>query len=191
MCMDDTGFEFCEVDESRWRDLATLFDGRGGPKNCWCMVWRKKPAGLRDLDTAGRKAALKGALQACVEQGTPIGILGYHAGVPVAWCSIAPRPTYRPLGGLDNPGDDPDTVWSLVCFFLKRAYRGQGMADALLAAAVAHARQHRAKVIEAYPVDPDSPSYRFMGFIGMFERAGFTRVGRAGTRRHIMRLTLS
>ena len=191
MRMGDTGFEFCEVDESRWRDLAALFDGRDGPKNCWCMAWRKKPAGLRDLDTAGRKAALKEALRVRVGQGTPIGILGYHAGVPVAWCSIAPRPTYRRLGGPDDAADDPGAVWSLVCFFVKRAYRGQGLTGELVAAAVALARRKGAKIVEAYPVEPDSPSYRFMGIVGLFERAGFTKVGRAGTRRHVMRLTLS
>ena len=34
--------------------------------------------------------------------------------------------------------------------------------------------------IEAYPVERTSPSYRFMGFIPMFESAGFREVGRAG-----------
>jgi hypothetical protein len=29
-----------------------------------------------------------------------------------------------------------------------------------------------------------------MGFVGLFERAGFKAIGRAGTRRHVMRLSL-
>jgi hypothetical protein len=29
-----------------------------------------------------------------------------------------------------------------------------------------------------------------MGFVGTFERAGFTEIGRAGTRRRVMRLAL-
>jgi len=45
-----------------------------------------------------------------------------------------------------------------------------------------------ARVVEAYPVAPDSPSYRFMGFVPAFEKAGFREVGRAGSRRHVMRL---
>jgi hypothetical protein len=45
-------------------------------------------------------------------------------------------------------------------------------------------------VVEAYPVDPDSPSYRFMGFADLFETAGFREVGRAGKRRHVVRLDL-
>jgi hypothetical protein len=44
--------------------------------------------------------------------------------------------------------------------------------------------------VEAYPVDEAAPSYRFMGFVPVFAAAGFTEVGRAGTRRHVMRLNL-
>ena len=58
----------------------------------------------------------------------------------------------------------------------------------LIQAAVAHARKRGATVVEAYPVAPDSPSYRFMGFVPVFTAAGFREVGRAGTRRHVMRL---
>jgi hypothetical protein len=56
---------------------------------------------------------------------------------------------------------------------------------------VEHARRRGATVVEAYPVDPDSPSYRFMGFVSTFEAAGFREVGRAGARRHVMRLRLA
>ena len=120
----------------------------------------------------------------------PIGLLGYLAAEPVAWCSIAPRPTYRPLGGPDDFGDAPNAVWSLACFFIRRDLRGQGASEQTLAAAIAHARAKGGKVLEAYPVDPDSPSYRFMGFIPVFEEAGFTDHGMAGARRHVMRLNV-
>ena len=43
-------------------------------------------------------------------------------------------------------------------------------------------------LIEAYPVDADSPSYRFMGFVPVFAEAGIAEVGREGKRRHVMRL---
>lgn len=59
-----------------------------------------------------------------------------------------------------------------------------------LGAAIAHAKSRGASIVEAYPVDPDSPSYRFMGFVPAFEQAGFEEVGRAGSRRHVMRLAL-
>lgn len=40
------------------------------------------------------------------------------------------------------------------------------------------------------PRGPRFPSYRFMGFVSSFRKAGFEEVGRAGTRRHVMRLRL-
>src|SRR5688572_19803652 len=148
------------------------------------MAWRANAAEARDMKNPERKAAMRKRVKA----GVPVGILGYQDGEPVAWCSIAPRATYRPLGGLEQEGEAEDDVRSLACFFLKRSVRGQGLGRQTLEAAVAHARAEGAKVIEAYPVDPDSPSYRFMGFVSEFRKAGFREVGRAGSRRHVMRL---
>jgi GNAT superfamily N-acetyltransferase len=122
-----------------------------------------------------------------VQNHVPIDILGYLDDKPVAWCSIALRATYRPLGGEAQTDDDSEQVWSLVCFFVSRVLRGQGVLKQLIQASVDHACKHGAKVVEAYPVDPDSPSYRFMGFKPSCEAAGFREVGRAGSRRYVMR----
>jgi GNAT superfamily N-acetyltransferase len=177
---------FREVDNSNWHDFEELFAARGGPKSCWCMVWRSTKVEAKATDGKSRKAAIHSR----VRDGVPIGLLGYLAGEPVAWCSIAPRTTYRPLGGPDDFGAAPSAVWSLACFFIRRDLRGKGASEQALNAAIAHARRKGGKVVEAYPVDPDSPSYRFMGFVGLFERAGFKTIGRAGIRRYIMRLPL-
>lgn len=61
----------------------------------------------------------------------------------------------------------------------------------MITAAIAYAKKRKADILEAYPVAPSSPSYRFMGFVPAFEGFGFVEVGKAGTRRHVMRLTLS
>ncbi len=126
-----------------------------------------------------------------VEAGVPVGILGYLGGEPIAWCSVAPRDTYKPsLGGLRDAEEDEVRVWSIACFYVPRRMRGRGIAKALLVAAVDFARSKGATTVEAYPVEAASPSYRFMGFVAMFERAGFREVGRAGLRRHVMQLAL-
>ncbi len=174
---------FQEVDAGRWADLERLFEAPGGPKHCWCMVWRSMPPGQRRSDSQAKKAALASR----VHGGVPVGILGYLNGEPVAWCSIAPRDTYRDLGG---PADHAENVWSLACFFVQRRLRRQGIMKRLIAAAVEYARSRGATVVEAYPVEADSPSYRFMGFVSAFRAAGFQEVGTAGTRRHVMRLAL-
>ncbi|MEO5660662.1 MAG: hypothetical protein ABIQ90_12850 [Polaromonas sp.] len=58
------------------------------------------------------------------------------------------------------------------------------------------ARARGAFFVEAYPAGPHSPSYRFMGFVLVFEEAGFTgftgfaEVACEGRRRHVMQLKL-
>ncbi len=179
---------FHEVDERRWGDFARLFESRGGPKACWCMVWRATPEEVKHTDGASRRAAMKRR----VREGTPVGLLGYLDGEPVAWCSIAPRETHRAaLGGVEVADDAPGSVWSLSCFFVTREVRGQGVTRQLIEAAIAHARKRGARSVEAYPVDPESPSYRFMGFVGTFEAMGFREVGTAGSRRHVMRYDIA
>ena len=75
-------------------------------------------------------------------------------------------------------------------FFHRREWRGRGLTARLIGAAIDYAGKGGARVVEAYPVVPDSPSYRFMGFIPVFDRAGFKHIQPAGTRRHVMRLIL-
>ena len=147
------------------------------------MVWRATTEESRDISGPRRKAAMKKRVRA----GIRVGILGYDGNKPVAWCSVAPRGTYR-AGLADSQEEDTEeNVWSLVCFFVDRAVRGRGAQGALIAEAKRHAKAHGATVLEAYPVDPDSPSYRFGGFVSAFEKTGFVEIGRAGSRRHVVR----
>jgi GNAT superfamily N-acetyltransferase len=145
------------------------------------MAWRKTNDESKKAKGAGLKAVIAGR----VESGVPIGLLGYLDSTPVAWCSVAPRATHSRL--VSN-GSCDDGTWSITCFFISRSHRGQGIGSLMLAAAVRHAFENGAKVVEGYPVDPDSPSYRFMGFVSIFEAAGFSECGREGKRRHVMRL---
>jgi GNAT superfamily N-acetyltransferase len=147
------------------------------------MVWRGDAKERRQQDGKARK----GQLRSRVLGGTPVGLLGYWDGEPAAWCSIAPKETYREL--TDAP-TAVDGVWSLVCFFVLRRFRGNAVSRSLLQAAIAYARDEGARIVEAYPVDPDSPSYHFMGFVPLFKAAGFRKVGKSGKRRHIVQLVL-
>jgi GNAT superfamily N-acetyltransferase len=166
-------------------DFEALFSAPGAPKYCWCMVWRRSSAEAKENDPASRKRQMMER----IGEGVPVGLLAYEGKTPVAWVSIAPRDTYRKLGGPD--AEAGETIWSLVCFFVPRRRRRQGMTHRLIAAAVDYARKRGATIVEAYPVEPDAPSYRFMGFVPVFAAVGFVEIGRAGHRRHIMRLRLA
>ena len=82
------------------------------------------------LSEAGklRRAALKKR----VEGGEKVGLLAYDGDEPVGWVSVAPRPSFERLKGPHDFTDAPQKVWSVVCFYLKRAYRGAGHGNAMM-----------------------------------------------------------
>jgi hypothetical protein len=95
----------------------------------------------------------KTQLRKLVEAGRPSGLIGYRGKVPVGWVSIAPREEYARLARAPVMGPvDDQLVWSLICFVVAAECGGQGVAQALFAGAVAYAKKHGAKLIEAYPV---------------------------------------
>ena len=163
-------------------DFVRLFESKGAPSYCWCMAWR---ADLDEAKLPGPRR--KPMMMKRIDERVPVGLLGYLEGEPIAWVAIAPKNTFR--DGLGGPEPkEGEMVWSLVCMFTLRKHRGEGRAHELIAAAVKQAKKRGATVVEAYPVDPDSPSYRFMGFVDAYRKAGFKPAGDAGTRRHVMRL---
>ncbi len=167
------------VDNSTWNDFEKLFESEGSPHHCWCMVWHIKRS---NSDKQWRK----NQMHESVKKKVPIGLLAYSGKEPVAWCSVAPRNTYKALGG----DETIDNVWSLVCFFIKREYRGKGISKLLIEKASDYASKNGAGYLEAYPVSSDSHSYRFMGFVPVFEKLGFRFVKMAGSKRHVMLLEL-
>ncbi len=173
---------FAEVTKSTYGDFTKLFEAKGGPSYCWCMAWRPLEGRREDVSNEDRKKGIT----ALVKSAVPVGILAYADKEPIGWCSVAPRETYRTFSPDQDDGEKD--VWSIACFYVPRSLRGAGLGPRLLDAAVKHAFTKGAKAVEAYPVDQDSPSYRFMGFRPMFEVRGFHETGRAGSRRHVMRL---
>jgi len=166
------------VNKTNWKDFEELFQSKGAPSYCWCMAWRMNKDELKKNTSKNRK----GFIHKRVRAGTPIGLLAYSGNDAIAWCSIAPRDTYQRLGG----DESLEKVWSIACFYIKREFRDQGLIDLFITHAKKYAKKNGAKYVEAYPVKPDSPSYRFMGFVKTFEKAGFDFVKKAGTRRNVM-----
>ena len=177
---------FAAVTPETQADFVQLFAAPGGPKYCWCMAWRVTAAEAKSHPDGKSRQPL---MLARIAAGTPVGLLAYAGDTPVGWVSVAPRDSYRDLGG--SPANADESIWSLACLYVPRANRSSGFGRTLVGAAVAHARAQGATVLEAYPVDPDSPSYRFMGFLPVFQALGFVEVGRAGSRRHVVRLALA
>ena len=172
----------------RWPELDDLFDTTGPVGRCWCMYWRIG-ATYRRRPPADNRAALL----TVVNQGPPPGLLAMDAsGIAVGWCQVTPRdalPALSAQRGTDPPDSDP--TWALSCLYVRRGHRRQGIASALISAAVDRARQAGAHAIDAYPVDrARSSSTSHTGFASTYTRLGFTVVARDGAGRPTMRKNL-
>jgi len=182
--MDDEPI-FRAVSAENWTDFETLFQKRGAPKSCWFTAWRNIRPEFKD-DPRGKKHEMEKRIRG----GEPSGILGFVNDDPIAWCSVSPRATYRSSMADALAGDENETIWSIVCFFVMGNFRRRGLFTRLIEAAEIHAARNGATVLEAYPVDPDSPSYRFGGFLPAFEELGYEKIGRKGSRRHVVRKSI-
>ena len=176
----------------RWPDFERLFGARGACGGCWCMYWR-----LSRKQFDEQKGELnRRHMNAIVEAGDTPGLLAYLDGEPVGWCSVAPRQAFPTLErSRILKAVDGQPVWSVVCFFIARPYRRQGLTVALLQAAADHARSQGAQVVEGYPVEPkegQAPDvFVYTGLVSAYRKAGFVEVARRSETRPIMRRTLS
>jgi GNAT superfamily N-acetyltransferase len=121
------------------------------------------------------------------------GLVAYVDGRPAGWVSVAPREEFGRIERspvLKRVDERP--VWSVVCFFIDRRFRGRGLGKRLLEAAAEHAARKGARVVEAYPWDPKrgralTNAEAFIGLLPMFEAAGFRQVARRSAARPIVR----
>ena len=189
--LDPASFSVHPLTPERWDDFETLFGPNGAYSGCWCMWWRLSRAEFSRLSAADRRLAMK----ALVDTGARPGLLAYVDGAPAGWCSIGPRQGFASLERsttLKRVDDQP--VWSIVCFFVAKSFRGRGLQTRMLAAALDYARGQGARIVEAYPVEAGQklpPVSSFMGLAGTFRAAGFVEVARPSPRRPILRFTLS
>lgn len=179
----------------RFDDIARVLNPTGREQACWCMHWRAPAA--EDVTTRGAR------LRELTRQEPAPGMLAYrwagdspggdgaaprvHERSEVAgWLGFSPRSEARSLQrSRVLPVGEPDawpTTWVFVCVTVRVGFRRQGVAHALLGAGVDYAVVHGATALDAFPVEPEPGrrvpvSAAFVGTVGMFERAGFDRVG--------------
>lgn len=161
------------VTPARWDDMAALFTSTGAPHYCWCLPYRERKA--HEMSKPQKRAAMRKR----VKGGTPVGVLAYDGPEPVGWCSVAPRESYAKLErSRTMPRVDDRDTWTVLCFFVKRDHREQGVTFALLKGAVKYAKAKGAEVVEGYPWDTAGVSSTHRGHSSVFERAGFRKEGK-------------
>jgi len=187
-------FKVAPLTADRWADVEAVFKARGCSiaRSCWCMCYRRSGAAAPPMAGRTRSQVNRAALRRLVNAGRPPGLVGYLGKVPVGWVSLGPREEFRKLARspVMKPVDE-QPVWSLVCFVVPPQFRGQGVARALLKGAVAYAKAHQARLLEAYPVDRPDRSHddsMWFGAKSMYDKAGFKEVARRKPNRPVVRL---
>jgi GNAT superfamily N-acetyltransferase len=156
------------------------------------MWWRLTRSQFLQRKGEGNRRALK----AIVDSGEVPGILAFSDAQPAGWCAVAPRhcyPTLERSRVLKRVDDEP--VWSVVCFFTAKPFRGKGVSVELLKAAVDFVRGRGGKVVEGYPVEPKKlrmpDPFVYTGVVSAFRKAGFVEVLRRSENRPIMRFIIA
>jgi GNAT superfamily N-acetyltransferase len=175
----------------RWDDIVALFT-RPGPRGgtpitsgCWCRFWLTRGKENRTGWGAGHRAAFEEE----VRSGSIPGLLAYEAGEPVGWCRVGPRETFARLEAsrtLVRVDDEP--AWSVVCFYVQPSAKRQGVASALLEAAVTLAAERGTSTLEGYAARVGDVNIdAFTGYLPMFLAAGFEPVADGGRRTIVRR----
>ena len=175
----------------RWPDFEQLFGKAGAYGGCWCMWFRQTGKEYEAQRGPGNRRAMFDLVQA----GTVPGLILYSGDVPAGWVSLQPREAFPRLERSRAARRvDAEAVWSVVCFFVHRKFRGRGAMRRLVAAAIEHARANGARVLEAYPKDidmaPASTDAAYVGLLPVFLEAGFQEIARHVPARPLVRLEL-
>ncbi len=182
------GLSFHPLIPERWDDLEALFGSRGACAGCWCMYWRQTQ---REFEASAGEPN-RFALRKLIETGVVPGLLAYHDGKAIGWISLGPRQSFQRLARsrVLKPVDEQE-VWSVVCFFVAKEYRRQGLTARLLQEGVRFAAGCGAEIVEGYPIAVKSGNtpavFIYTGIESAFLKAGFVEVARRSETRPMMR----
>jgi GNAT superfamily N-acetyltransferase len=182
----DGQLEIRPLTAARVDDVKTVTSGTWGA-SCWDLFPRYSAAEQRALGITGggpgtadarRRAALAKLAR---RRKNSAGLMAYQGAEPIGFISLGPRNDYSRIeDSKATPPVDDVAAWVIPCITVRRGYRGQGVALAMIRAAVDYAGKRGAPAVEAYPragrkrVHDD---FAFFGTKAMFEKPAFARSG--------------
>ncbi|TVU61623.1 GNAT family N-acetyltransferase [Paenarthrobacter nitroguajacolicus] len=184
-----------ETAPASWAAVEELFGTKGEPSRCWCRWFALSGKDWSSTSPDDRKQLLKTAFTT----GPAPGVLAFRDGHPIGWCAVEPRINYPRLkrsqvlrAEYPRP-EDSVNLWAVSCFVVAPSQRRRGVSAALLAAAVDHAFDNGAQVIEAYPVDTEvrakaTAADLYHGTLSLFTAAGFSPASESVPGRPVVRL---
>lgn len=152
----------------------------GSGAACWDLWPRLVRAEQRALGLDASNDKRRAKLAALGRRRRAPGLIAYRGPDAVGWISVGPRPDYHRLeGSRATPRVDDVAVWVIPCISVRREARDQGVASALIRAAVAYAASHGAPAVEAYPRSDKkrvNDEWAFYGTESLFKKAGFKKI---------------
>ena len=166
---------------SRIDDFAHVLQSSASGSSCWDLWPRFTGAEQRANGIAlGSGEKRRAKLTALAKRRNAPGLLAYRGREAVGWVSIGPRLDYHRLAkSRATPNVDELPVWVIPCLTVRKEARSQGVATALIRAAVAYAMKHGAPAVEAYPRADRKrvhDEWAFYGTEALFKKAGFKTV---------------
>jgi GNAT superfamily N-acetyltransferase len=181
------------LDARTWDDFAALVEANNGVwGGCWCMGFHPEGVG-RGHTPEGNRAAKR----AHVDRGTVHQILVYDGDRAVGWCQFGPPaelPNIQNRASYEKEPERPD--WRIGCIFTDGRHRGQGVARAAVAGALAEIAAAGGGRVEAYPEQlddrpPQRGAYLHTGPESLYAGFGFERVRRVAKWRWVMRAEIA
>ncbi len=180
----------------RFADVEHALTGGGDGGSCWCQWWMLRSAEFNATPRDARRELLRRDLETV----PATGLVAYVDGEAAGWVKVAPRTAQPRLAHTRNVQKSPEaiddpSVWAISCFVVRKEFRRHGLSASLLDAAVAHARNNGARVVEGYPIDTTvtktSSNELFHGAFSTFLDAGFAETARPAPARPIVSLALA
>jgi ribosomal protein S18 acetylase RimI-like enzyme len=173
-------------------DYLRFFDHERGPAfadnpdwaRCYCNFHEvPKAIAWRDLTAQQNRVAIT----ARIDAGEMDGFVAYAGDDVVGWLNAQPRhklPHCWDHLGIEPPAIDvpPQFAAAIVCFVVAPAWRGRGVAKALLDGALASFAARGIAVVDAFPFRNESaaPADHYHGPAALFRAAGFEPLGERG-----------
>jgi GNAT superfamily N-acetyltransferase len=170
---------------ARVDDVKTVTRGTWGSA-CWDLFPRYTAAQQRELGITGgdpgtaelrRRAALAKLAR---RRKNSAGLVAYEGREPIGWISLGPRYDFsRVDNSRATPPVDDVPAWVIPCITVRKGHRGQGVAVAMIRAAVEYAAERGAPAVEAHPRAAGKrvhDDFAFFGTEAMFRKAGFRKI---------------
>jgi len=180
-------FDIKPVKPALHDDVMRFFDFSAYADNPhWASCYDTWPlAKDGDEHNAHTKEQNRATRSAVIKSGRANGLVAYRLGRLVGWCHAAPKSEIPILAAGEPIAATQTDIGAIVCFVVAPDARRQGVATALLRAALDHLQGRGMKAVEAYPPlessdDPVKwPQRNYHGPLSMYLGAGFTEVRRS------------